>query len=77
MVEVCVVDTGVGMDKDMKDRLFIEANQSISGTNNEQGSGLGLLLVRDFVTQHGGTIQVESEVGKGTCFKFTVPACLN
>ncbi len=77
MVEVCVVDTGVGMDKDMKDRLFIEANQSISGTNNEQGSGLGLLLVRDFVIQHGGTIQVESEVGKGTCFKFTVPACLN
>jgi len=77
MVEVCVVDTGVGMDKDMKDRLFIEASQSISGTNNEQGSGLGLLLVRDFVIQHGGTIQVESEVGKGTCFKFTVPACLN
>ena len=77
MIEVCVQDTGIGMDKDMKEEFFTEAAHSISGTNNEPGSGLGLLLVRDFVMRHGGTIQIESEIGKGTCFKFTVPAVQN
>ncbi|HEY4197991.1 MAG TPA: ATP-binding protein, partial [Mucilaginibacter sp.] len=43
------------------------------GTNKEQGTGLGILLVKDFVAQHGGTIKIDSELGKGTCFKFTMP----
>jgi len=77
MVEVCVQDNGVGIDNELKSKLFIQTAPSVTGTNNEQGTGLGLLLVKDFVTQHGGTIEVESEVGKGTCFKFTVPAFLN
>lgn len=76
MVEVCIQDTGIGMDQEMKEKLFA-ATASVSGTNNEKGSGLGLLLVKDFVTQHGGSIAVESEIGKGTCFRFTVPACFN
>ncbi|WP_423147085.1 hybrid sensor histidine kinase/response regulator [Rubrolithibacter danxiaensis] len=74
MVEVCIEDSGTGMTEEVKEKLFSKFNSpSASGTNKEQGSGLGLLLVKDFVTQHGGTINVESEVGKGTCFKFTIP----
>ncbi|WP_207421690.1 hybrid sensor histidine kinase/response regulator [Desertivirga brevis] len=74
MVEICVTDSGVGMNDEMRSKLFQQVAPSISGTNNEQGTGLGLLLVKDFVTQHGGTISVESELGKGTCFTFTMPA---
>jgi signal transduction histidine kinase len=75
MVCVFVEDSGVGMTDEMKQKLFDKAkNPSLSGTNNEIGSGLGLLLVNDFVTQHGGTIDVESAVGTGTTFKFTIPA---
>jgi two-component system sensor histidine kinase/response regulator len=75
MVEICVQDTGVGMTPEVQQNLFKNISPvSVSGTNNETGSGLGLLLVRDFVTQHGGIISIDSEPGKGTCFKFTVPA---
>jgi signal transduction histidine kinase len=64
----------MGMPPEVQNNLFNRsATLSVSGTNNEQGTGLGLLLVYDFVTQHGGTIEVESEIGKGTTFKFTVP----
>ncbi|MHB1179605.1 MAG: hybrid sensor histidine kinase/response regulator [Daejeonella sp.] len=74
MVEVCIQDTGIGMSQEVQQALFSNLSPvSVIGTNNEQGSGLGLLLVRDFVAQHGGVIQIESETGKGTCFKFTVP----
>jgi len=75
MACIFVEDSGVGMTADIKERLFRNAGQpSLSGTNNEQGSGLGLLLVSDFVTQHGGQIEVESTVGTGTTVQFTVPA---
>lgn len=76
MVCVFVEDSGIGMTHELQQKLFTEGNSppSVSGTNNEIGSGLGLLLVNDFVAQHGGTIDVESTVGKGTTFKFTVPA---
>lgn len=75
MVEICVQDTGVGMTPEVQQNLFKNISPvSVTGTANETGSGLGLLLVRDFVTQHGGTISIDSEPGKGTCFKFTIPA---
>jgi len=75
MICVFIEDSGVGMTDEMKQRLFTKvSNLSQSGTNNELGSGLGLLLVNDFVAQHGGTIDVESAIGKGTTFKFTIPA---
>jgi signal transduction histidine kinase len=45
----------------------------LQGTSEEKGTGLGLLLVKDFVMAHGGTIKVESELDKGTCFRFTMP----
>jgi signal transduction histidine kinase/CheY-like chemotaxis protein len=74
MVEVCIIDSGIGMDAGAKENLFIKSNASpVPGTNNEAGSGLGLILVKDFVTQHGGTLRVESEIKKGTCIFFTVP----
>jgi two-component system sensor histidine kinase/response regulator len=75
MVRIFVEDSGVGMTEDVQKKLFNkDSNISISGTNNEVGSGLGLMLVNDFVAQHGGTIDVESAVGIGTTFKFTIPA---
>ena len=75
MACIFIEDSGVGMTTDMKERLFKNTDQpSLSGTNNEQGSGLGLLLVSDFVTQHGGQIEVESSEGTGTKIKFTIPA---
>jgi signal transduction histidine kinase len=74
MVGIIIEDSGMGMPPEVQNNLFNRsATLSVSGTNNEQGTGLGLLLVYDFVTQHGGTIEVESEIGKGTTFKFTVP----
>lgn len=74
MVQICIQDFGVGMTEQTKDLLFGRINSSsLLGTNQERGTGLGLLLVKDFVVQHGGKIQVESELDKGTCFKFTMP----
>ncbi|HCN82532.1 MAG TPA: hypothetical protein DIT07_02785, partial [Sphingobacteriaceae bacterium] len=60
MVEICVQDSGVGMPQETKDMLFGEFHSSsVRGTNREQGTGLGLLLVKDFVLQHNGTIEIE------------------
>ncbi|MEO6151507.1 MAG: HAMP domain-containing sensor histidine kinase, partial [Mucilaginibacter sp.] len=74
MTEICIQDLGVGMSKETKDKLFGPINtDSLLGTNHEKGTGLGLILVKDFVIQHGGRIHVESEMGKGTCFRFTMP----
>ncbi|MBS1532725.1 MAG: hybrid sensor histidine kinase/response regulator, partial [Bacteroidetes bacterium] len=73
MIEVSVEDTGVGMSNDVRQRLMENFDISIPGTNQEKGSGLGLLLVKDFVAQHGGSIAVDSEPGKGTRFRFTIP----
>ncbi len=76
MVEVCVSDSGMGMEAEVLKNLFTNANSaSVSGTNNEKGSGLGLILVKDFVNQHGGSIRAESEPGKGTRIVFSVPRC--
>jgi len=74
MVSVFVEDSGVGMTAEMQEKVFGKVNNaSLSGTNNETGNGLGLLLVNDFVTQLGGTIDVESAIGVGTTFRFTIP----
>lgn len=74
MVEVCIADTGVGMAPETRNKLFATSfSTSVLGTDNEKGSGLGLLLVKDFVAQHGGTIEIESALGVGTTFKFTIP----
>lgn len=74
-VKINVVDNGVGMNSDIKNNLFrIDTNFTLPGTDNEIGTGLGLILVKEFVEKNGGTIGVESEPGKGSCFHFTLPA---
>ena len=73
-VEVSVADTGVGMTPDRVDGLFrLDTAQSTKGTRGEAGTGLGLLICRDFVEKHGGMIQVESTQGNGSTFRFTLP----
>jgi signal transduction histidine kinase len=69
-----VTDNGVGMSAKIQERLFrIDKQNSTSGTLNETGTGLGLILVKEFVTRHGGKIGVESIEGKGSTFYFTIP----
>ena len=76
MVEVCVNDVGIGMEETIHQNLFSQTGSAIeSGTNNEKGSGLGLILVKDFVSLHEGILRVESEIKKGTSIFFTIPAC--
>jgi len=66
-LQLCISDNGIGMDNATKDNLFkIDKSTSKKGTNDEPGTGLGLLLVSDFVKKHGGKITVISELGKGT-----------
>ena len=73
-IEITVSDNGVGINKDVIDNLFkIDSNFTSKGTQEEKGSGLGLILCKEFVEKHGGKIWVESEKGKGSDFKFTLP----
>ena len=72
-VKTMVTDTGIGMSEEIKNSLFDEAQISSRGTGDEVGAGLGLLLCRDYVEKQGGNIGVESELGKGSLFWFTVP----
>ncbi len=70
---VWVRDTGVGMSKEQLENLFTPSITSSKGTAGEQGVGLGLMLVKDFVEKNKGTNWVESAVGKGSTFYFTLP----
>lgn len=75
-VLVSVSDSGVGISQSIITKIFnITEKTSEPGTNREKGSGLGLLLCKEFVEKHGGKIWVESEVGAGSKFQFTIPAC--
>ena len=72
-VEVSVVDNGIGISEEMKNHIFDKhRHTSTYGTNNEKGSGLGLMLCSEFVEQNGGAISVESTVGEGSVFRFTL-----
>lgn len=71
---VSVADNGIGMEKDAVKKLFrIDHSQSTQGTEEESGTGLGLLLCKEFVEFHDGEITAESTPGKGTTFYFTLP----
>jgi PAS domain S-box-containing protein len=73
-VEITVSDNGVGMDNEKIKILFdISANLTSYGTANEKGSGLGLVLCKEFVEKLGGSIWVNSKAGEGSDFKFTLP----
>jgi len=73
---ITVSDNGVGIEPDTLKKLFeISQKATTDGTENEKGTGLGLLLCKEFVEKHGGEIWVESDFGKGSDFKFTMPLC--
>jgi signal transduction histidine kinase len=72
---IAVKDNGIGIAKSNIEKLFkIEESYSTKGTQNEQGTGLGLILCKEFVEKHGGKIWVESEVGIGSVFNFSIPS---
>ncbi|MHB1355210.1 MAG: sensor histidine kinase [Anaerolineae bacterium] len=71
--EFCVADNGIGIDPQFYDRVFV-IFQRLNEQDKYPGSGLGLAIVKKIVERHGGRIWIESEVGKGSKFKFTLPA---
>ena len=72
--EITISDSGVGMNEAVKQNLFrLDTTHSTFGTENEAGTGLGLILCKEFIEKHGGTIKVESVLGAGSKFIFTLP----
>lgn len=73
-VEIAIADTGIGINEADCSKLFlIDVQYRRPGTAKERGTGLGLILCKEFIDRHGGAIWVESEVDKGTTFRFTLP----
>jgi signal transduction histidine kinase len=71
---IAVKDTGIGLTEEQKNKLFNpEKAFSLRGTSNEKGTGLGLILCKEFIEKHKGTIQVESELNKGSTFSVALP----
>ncbi len=74
-VTVSVADTGIGIPEENRGLLFRpDTHLTTRGTQNEKGSGLGLMLCRDLVEQNGGAIRVDERPGGGSVFRFTLPA---
>jgi signal transduction histidine kinase len=74
MAIIAIADTGVGMNQAVIDKLFrIDSKLSTKGTADEKGTGLGLILCKEFVEKNGGTLWVNSAEYKGSVFSFTVP----
>ncbi len=77
-IMISVTDTGLGMSQEVVDKLFrLDKKYSTSGTANEKGTGLGLIICIDFVEKNGGRLHVKSEPGKGSVFSFTLPQMLS
>jgi PAS domain S-box-containing protein len=76
-IKITIKDNGIGISEDIKDSLFkLDVNPSTRGTAGEHGTGLGLLLCKEFVEKHGGRIWVESGIGNGSEFIFTLPKAI-
>ncbi len=72
--EIQIKDNGVGINKNTLEKLFqIDQNISTKGTQNEEGSGFGLILCKEFVEMNRGEITVQSKIGEGSIFSFTLP----
>lgn len=74
LLNVCIKDNGVGMSANSLSKLFKGENHSSRGTQNEKGTGLGLMICKDFMVRNGGDITAQSQLGIGTMFCITVPA---
>ena len=74
-LQLSVTDNGIGMSRQVIENLFRnDVNiSSERGTEGEKGTGLGLILCREFIRKHDGNIWVESEIGKGSSFYFKIP----
>ena len=72
-VETFIKDTGMGMESDVVKNLFGNSFYTTKGTENETGTGIGLMLCKDFLAKNQGTIHVTSEPGFGSTFAFTLP----
>lgn len=72
-VEIYVQDTGVGMTKDAIQKISESNFYTTKGTSSESGTGLGLMLCKEFLHKNGGQMHIESEPGKGSIFSFTLP----
>ena len=74
IVSIKVTDNGIGIAEEYLSHIFAQdVRYTTDGTEKESGSGLGLILCKEIVEKHSGTIDVESKVGKGTTFTFTIP----
>jgi two-component system sensor histidine kinase/response regulator len=74
MVEISIQDSGIGMSSELIEDLFrIDVNSGRRGTSGEVGTGLGLIICKESVEKNGGELYLESIVGKGSIFRFTVP----
>jgi signal transduction histidine kinase len=73
-VRVSVADTGPGIAFEDQERIFEEFQQAVAGLEQREGTGLGLALSKRLVELHGGRLWLESELGKGSTFVFTLPA---
>jgi signal transduction histidine kinase len=76
-VEIFVNDTGDGMDADVLSKIKSNEYITTSGTTGEQGTGLGLMLCRDFLKKNNGQLHIESVKGQGSSFSFTLPLAKN
>jgi signal transduction histidine kinase/ligand-binding sensor domain-containing protein len=73
-IKILVIDNGVGMSDEIREDLFkAHENASYVGTAGEKGTGLGLIICKDFIETHNGEIGAESEPDKGSTFYFTIP----
>jgi signal transduction histidine kinase len=73
-IEVTVADTGIGMNQDSLENLFrLDVSQNTPGTEQEEGTGLGLIICKEMIEQNGGQIWIKSEPGKGTTVGFRMP----
>jgi two-component system sensor histidine kinase/response regulator len=72
-VEVYVKDSGIGVSNEVISKINKDGFYTTNGTNNETGTGLGLMLCKDFLVKNGGCLMIESELGKGSTFSFSLP----
>lgn len=74
LIKISVIDNGIGISKEDMEKLFrVEVDHKTIGDSEEKGTGIGLILCKEFVSKNGGEIWVESEFGKGSTFNFTLP----
>jgi signal transduction histidine kinase len=75
MISITISDTGVGINPDDLDKIFnIEENFTTKGTEQEGGTGLGLIICKEFIEKNGGTIGIESIPGEGTTITISLPS---